>query len=535
MTVTAEGGLAEDAVVELGSVTKAVTGLLLADAIVRGEVAPARRWTPACPAPGPGSRSRRSPPTPPGCRACRSPSSAATASSHDRPVRGDDGPRAGGGPRHVRIRRRGRPHYSNLGAALLGQALAARAGTSYEGLATPASWSRSASRRCGRRAARRPRSPTGAAGGPSPRGRSAPTRRPEPARHRARRARARHGLPGSAAPARRGRRARARPAPTASSRHGLGWLESGGMWWHNGGTNGSRAFVASGPRAAARSRRSPTPAARPTAPRWLSSTRSRARSSRGPGPPSRAGRRARRCPSRERRSPTGRPPTRRAGGRTSRAALERAGHALVGEVGQLARGQQLGERLARERARVGLADHDRGRAAIGRLVVGRRLPAGDLERRVDLVILASNASRAPPRARRARAWRRPAVLNGSRRRARASPWTWSATGWISVRSRGEAARASVRVLHVERDERGDRRAGSGATMPARHRAHSVTIAPPIRAAWMSMPPASSRATTRRRTLARRSRSPPRRPRRRGSASRWRTPRERASPGSWASR
>ena len=232
MTVTAEGGLAEDAVVELGSVTKAVTGLLLADAVVRGEVgARRRRSTPACPAPGRGSRWRqlathtaglpRVPlallrrngflgTTDPYARTTVARARATTSA-------------------HVRIRRRGRPHYSNLGAALLGQALAARAGHGYEALvhardprAARHHRGLGAGRAGARAAARAPRAARAAVVARRLRARGLP------ARHGARRAGARRGLPASRRPAWR-RRCALALVPRARGRfveHGLGWLES---------------------------------------------------------------------------------------------------------------------------------------------------------------------------------------------------------------------------------------------------------------------------------------------------------------------
>ena len=81
--VAGAGPVKHDGVFELGSITKAVTGLLLADAVVRGEVALDTRLEECLP---------------------------------------------GARPRGRRMR------YSNFGAALLGQALAARAGAPYDEL-----------------------------------------------------------------------------------------------------------------------------------------------------------------------------------------------------------------------------------------------------------------------------------------------------------------------------------------------------------------------------------------------------------------
>jgi len=270
VTVRAEGGLAEDAVVELGSITKAVTGLLLADAVVRGEVALDTQLADCLPGARAGitlgrlaSHTAGLPRVPlallrrVGFLDTTDPYAATTV-----PELVDD-------LATVRLRRPGRPRYSNLGAALLGQALAARAGAAYERLATE-----------------RVLAPLGAGevwaqGGP------------EPARPHGRR-----GRPvapwtlGAYAPAgclrgtARGALALATgclepPADLADAvalalrrhahRHGqgfgLGWMEAQGMWWHNGGTNGSRAFVALRPdsgravAAVANSRKAPDRAA----------------------------------------------------------------------------------------------------------------------------------------------------------------------------------------------------------------------------------------------------------------------------------
>ena len=170
---------------------------------------------------------------------------------------------------HVRIRRRGRPHYSNLGAALLGQALAARAGTDYEALVHA-----------------RILEPLGitevwAQGGPPPAQPHGRRGRPVPpwslgayAPAGSLRGTARGALAlatGCLHPPRALAEAVALAlVPRVRGRfveHGLGWLESGGMWWHNGGTNGSRAFVAFRPQsgravaAVANSRRAPDRAA----------------------------------------------------------------------------------------------------------------------------------------------------------------------------------------------------------------------------------------------------------------------------------
>lgn len=131
--VAAAGPVEPDAAFELGSITKAVTGLLLADAIVRGEVALDTTLDECLP----------------GARALR----LGDLASHTaglprlslaflrRTFKHRSDPYAGttvtglvDDLARVRVRRRRRPHYSNLGAALLGQALAVRAGAPYEQL-----------------------------------------------------------------------------------------------------------------------------------------------------------------------------------------------------------------------------------------------------------------------------------------------------------------------------------------------------------------------------------------------------------------
>ena len=270
VTVTADGGLPEDAVVELGSVTKAVTGLLLADAVVRGEVALDEPLDACLPGARPGitleelaTHTAGLPRVP--LALVRRNGVFSTTDPYARttvPELVDDLGR-------TRARRRGRAHYSNLGAALLGQALAARAGTGYEALVHA-----------------RILEPLGvdevwAHGGPEPAQPHARRGRPVPAwtmgayapagclRGTARGALALatgclHPPPGLAGAVRLALVAHTRGRFVE---HGLGWLGSKGMWWHNGGTNGSRAFIGIRPRsgravaAVANSRRAPDRAA----------------------------------------------------------------------------------------------------------------------------------------------------------------------------------------------------------------------------------------------------------------------------------
>ncbi len=131
--VGSAGPVAPDAVFELGSVTKAVTGLLLADAVVRGEV-DLETTLDSC---LPGARPLR----------------LADLASHSAGVprvplamlrrvgfTNTTDPYAGSTVEELvsdlaRVRRRRRRlRYSNFGAALLGQALAARCGAPYEQL-----------------------------------------------------------------------------------------------------------------------------------------------------------------------------------------------------------------------------------------------------------------------------------------------------------------------------------------------------------------------------------------------------------------
>jgi serine-type D-Ala-D-Ala carboxypeptidase/endopeptidase len=128
--VASVGPVAEDAVFELGSVTKAVTGLLLADAVVRGEVALDTPLTDCLPAARP-----------------RAPITLGELATHTAglprlpfafmrrrgftnltdPYEGSTVDELLADLARVRPRRR-RMRYSNFGGALLGQALAARAG-----------------------------------------------------------------------------------------------------------------------------------------------------------------------------------------------------------------------------------------------------------------------------------------------------------------------------------------------------------------------------------------------------------------------
>ena len=246
--VAAAGPVEPDAVFELGSITKAATGLLLADAVVRGEVA---LDTPlgSC---LPGAR-----PLALGDLATHTAGLPRLPLAFVRRRRAWDltDPYAGTTVEELladlaRVRVRGRRmRYSNFGAALLGQALAARAAAPYEALVeervlrplgVEAVWAR-----------------------------GAPVARPHDRRGRPVRA----WELGAYAPAgclrgtARGvlalsaacldppvpMRAAVALALTPSAgrgpiRAGLGWLRSplargAEVWWHNGGTHGSRSYT----------------------------------------------------------------------------------------------------------------------------------------------------------------------------------------------------------------------------------------------------------------------------------------------------
>jgi serine-type D-Ala-D-Ala carboxypeptidase/endopeptidase len=255
--VASAGPVAEDAVFELGSITKAVTGLLLADAVVRGEVTLETSLADCLPG------ARLSPPIALGDLAShtsglpRLPLALVRRKGMRKPV----DPYADttidelfehlGG---VRVRRRRRMRYSNFGAALLGQALAARAGSSYERLVegrvlrplgVDEVWAEDAPPVA---------QPYDRRGRPVP-----PWTLAAYAPAGCLRGTARGALALSAAcleppPAMADAVAlaltpRARRGPIEA---GLGWIRSPvarhtRMWWHNGGTHGSRSFTGFAP------------------------------------------------------------------------------------------------------------------------------------------------------------------------------------------------------------------------------------------------------------------------------------------------
>jgi serine-type D-Ala-D-Ala carboxypeptidase/endopeptidase len=245
------GPVAQDAVFELGSITKAVTGLLLADAVVRGEVTLDTPLTDCLPGARPrapitlvelATHTAGLPRLPlaflrrHGLTNMTSPYEASTVDE----LLGD---LAAVRPRRRRVR------YSNFGAALLGQALAARAGEPYEALvhervlgplAVDEIWARAA---------------PDVAQPHDRRGRPVPAWRLDayaPAGC------LRGTAPGALALALACLRPPAAMTETvalALTPHarragmdvGLGWMRTPAardtqMWWHNGGTHGSRAF-----------------------------------------------------------------------------------------------------------------------------------------------------------------------------------------------------------------------------------------------------------------------------------------------------
>jgi len=270
VTVAAEGGLAEDAVVELGSVTKAVTGLLLADAVVRGEVELGTQLAACLPGARAGitleqlaTHTAGLPRVPlallrrVGFLDTTDPYARTTVEELVRDLA------------RVRIRGAGRPRYSNLGAALLGQALAARAGRSFERLAAERVLAPLGLTEVWAEDGPAPAQPHGRGGRPVP-----PWQLGAYAPAGCLRGTARGALglaAGCLVPPPALADAVALALTRRAGRHGvgqgLGWLEARGMWWHNGGTNGSRAFVALRPdsgravAAVANSRKAPDRAA----------------------------------------------------------------------------------------------------------------------------------------------------------------------------------------------------------------------------------------------------------------------------------
>lgn len=248
--VASAGPQGAGAVFELGSITKAMTGLLLADAVVRGEVELGTTLD-ACL---------------PGARALELAALAThTAGLPRLPLallrrvgfRNTTNPYAGTTVQELvddlaRVRlRKPRRRYSNFGAALLGQALAARAGAPYEQLleervlrplGIAEVWASGAT------PVAQPHDRRGRPVEPWTLGAYAPAG--------CLRGTARGALAISAAcmdpPPAMAEAVALALTPRAGNRMlevGLGWLRSPAhrgarMWWHNGGTNGSRSFTA---------------------------------------------------------------------------------------------------------------------------------------------------------------------------------------------------------------------------------------------------------------------------------------------------
>ncbi len=248
--VASAGSQGAGTVFELGSITKAVTGLLLADAVVRGEVA-LDTTLDACL---------------PGARALELAALATHTAGLPRlplallrrvgftnttnPYQSTTVQELVDDLARVRLRKP-RRRYSNFGAALLGQALAARVGTPYEQLVEERVlrplgieqvWAR------GDAPVAQPHDRRGRPVEPWKLGAYAPAG--------CLRGTARGALAISTAcmdppPAMAAAVALAL-TPRAGNRMlevGLGWLRSPAhrgarMWWHNGGTNGSRSFTA---------------------------------------------------------------------------------------------------------------------------------------------------------------------------------------------------------------------------------------------------------------------------------------------------
>jgi D-alanyl-D-alanine-carboxypeptidase/D-alanyl-D-alanine-endopeptidase len=252
LELASAGPVAEDAVFELGSITKAVTGLLLADAVVRGEVALDTPLTDCLPAARP-----------------RAPISLGELATHTAglprlplaflrrhgftnltdPYDGSTVEELLDDLAQVRPRRR-RMRYSNFGAALLGQALAARAGAPYEALVHERVLEPLGVEQVWARDAPEPAQPHDRRGRPV-----APWRMGAYAPAGCLRGTARGALglavaclrppPAMEAAVALALTPRARRGPMAV---GLGWMRTPAgrdvqMWWHNGGTHGSRAFA----------------------------------------------------------------------------------------------------------------------------------------------------------------------------------------------------------------------------------------------------------------------------------------------------
>jgi serine-type D-Ala-D-Ala carboxypeptidase/endopeptidase len=244
--VESAGPVPVDGVFELGSITKAVTGLLLADAIVRGDVALDTPLSECLPTSSPITLGALATHTAGLPRLPLAFLRRVGFTNKTDPYAGSTVDDLLGDLERVRLRRP-RLRYSNFGAALLGQALAARAGVPYEELVHA-----------------RVLEPLGieevwAHGGPDVvqphdrRGRPVPpwslgAYAPAGCLHGT----VRGALALSIACLERSTEAvalaltpRAKRGPMEA---GLGWMRTPAargvrMWWHNGGTHGSRAFT----------------------------------------------------------------------------------------------------------------------------------------------------------------------------------------------------------------------------------------------------------------------------------------------------
>ena len=242
--VATAGPVSPDMVFELGSITKAATGLLLADAVVRGEVELDTTLDTYLP----------------GARPLRLGDLASHTSGLPRlplallrrvgflnttdPYAGTTIQELVDDLARVRIRSR-RRRYSNLGAALLGQALAARAGAPYEQLVeervlrplgVEEVWARDAPAVAQPHDRRGRPVPPWAFGAYAPAGCLRGTARGALALSTA-------CMAPPPAMADAVALALTRRAGSRMVEVGLGWQRSAGMWWHNGGTHGCRSFT----------------------------------------------------------------------------------------------------------------------------------------------------------------------------------------------------------------------------------------------------------------------------------------------------
>jgi serine-type D-Ala-D-Ala carboxypeptidase/endopeptidase len=250
--IASAGPIAADAVFELGSITKAVTGLLLADAVVRGEVALETPITDCLPDARPrasftlGELATHTAGLP------RLPFAFLRRRGFTNltdPYEGSTVDELVADLARVRPRRR-RMRYSNLGAALLGQALATRAGAPYEELVhervleplgVREVWARGAPSLVEAHDRRGRPVPPWSMGAYAPAGCLRGTARGALALSAA----CLEPPPAMAEAVALALTPRARRGPMHA---GLGWIRSPVardtvLWWHNGGTHGCRSFT----------------------------------------------------------------------------------------------------------------------------------------------------------------------------------------------------------------------------------------------------------------------------------------------------